>query len=1577
MEEPALSYLSISFVEQTSTGIVADPHQPDHDMINNNSLNPSTKGTKLFLRAVPFFWWIAVVLLTASSLRLSASDISMSTNDLARAIQVSTSITKLTANKVNAVRDQAWLSFMVEFYKRNPNAPASAVAATYSSYTNAFQRLSTVANFPSQYSNPSAPELYNLILTCALTNLPTNIAPYVAYAASAVEIANELQSQGNSAVQSLVNNVQSFSSYGFQTTLARLNSSLLSATNLHTLVDSSLTLAAADSEFNQAYQSIISPITQMTPGDTLAQVLQEVPELASDPTISALQNKISNGVLELSTNDVISLFANQMAAVNQTIANSAAGLAQIVDGQTNMLNYLQNPDLFSKVSDLQANLLSSATPVIQSATAAFDLLGSIVAQADASFAPLANAISTIGQGATAVADSVSSVMDAADLAGTVLGSFDGVGAVMDIAGLFTGGGLGGLFGGGGGSSSADQQILAQLSALQNQIANLQADMDARFNQVDSQLTNIYTTMTKDFGAVIYDLNNLQSSVNADSATLISATFQNQLLLLSFEANLQSWLVYRDQYELQVDINTYLPYPSYNAFYPNNPLPYSGTQSYQTAEGDFYNEAYSLSYDTASAPAYSATTSLQNQLIYPPESLLNILNGYLNQYGVPFGTPYNPNLLPNPVYWAIAANCYGQLLRENPQFAKQNPAATILHINNISSVGRTVQSALANITITNGISGTTGINWPLWNAAFDSYSVQLPTFANAFQTLATNWEQGVGLTNYDAIHGSNYLTALAGTISFAPINQPQDNTGASATFNDFTSLFPMADGTIAGVDYLPNASNTVSGAILPGGFEIRHVHAGGVVGTTITSPPSPFIDGVQVPGIVIGGSAITRAGVPYVTYWVFTNLANPGLPTYSIAAVNNDGTLTTVAGQKGLYGHQDGLGNQALFASPGMLTMGPGSSVYIIDGLYLRVMDINTNVSTFYAGLTPGVTITAMVVDNQTNVYLGESIVESNSLSWQVEKVGSGGAGASVLVSGPAGTVYGMAIGPNGILYIDYAYPAASGNPSLCEILASVNTTVPSTQLSLTNLWTLQVSNTSMPVVAVSDPIQPPLTGFLSGVGWPGIVPLYGGVCVDQMNNIYGSTGSTLMMLGVDWNVLGLFLEYSQAIAGSITPTNLPTFGTTLFTNAQNLEGAASLIDNLVQLGLSQSYNGDDLLHSLLAGSNQVVGSSVATSLINQELAALTGIASPQQNLDLPTLASNRFAALERQIKVHLLEADSRARAPGDSLVLDLIISNNAPLDDSLSGNSNSIASSGTPSYIPTPSYPPYGSAPIGESLNFNNNQASGFTITSKGGPVTGDLALGTNTDFTVAFWAAGNLNSTVMIGSGNLPGWEVGLTNGGSGVASFEPSSGVNTTSSFSTNNVHLGGWNYYVFVFARSAGLLQCYVNGTSVGSVTLMDNGDNLGSGVVSVSGQSVTNLPVLLNEISLWKRALGAGEVSSIYNGGTNGLGVIALSTGFVRNPNPAEPFSIVNYTLQDLQLMSNMVASPSPSTMLALAGGSVSNLNVQVYGVPGWNYTLQSSTNLVSWQPFMSNVQESVTANVGSTNSSNLFFRAASY
>ena len=200
-----------------------------------------------------------------------------------------------------------------------------------------------------------------------------------------------------------------------------MNSSLISATNWHSLVDNALTLAQANPEFDQAYQSIITPITKMAPGDSIDHLIQEVP-LSSDATIGGLLAKIdADGVLRMSTNDVIALFSSQMDTVNQTISNSVARLAQMADTQADMLDYFNTPEPFAKASSVATSGLTNVIATIQSSVADFDALGSILSKADPKLAPLAKTVSTMGQDVTTIAKSVNAVTTATSLTGAFLG----------------------------------------------------------------------------------------------------------------------------------------------------------------------------------------------------------------------------------------------------------------------------------------------------------------------------------------------------------------------------------------------------------------------------------------------------------------------------------------------------------------------------------------------------------------------------------------------------------------------------------------------------------------------------------------------------------------------------------------------------------------------------------------------------------------------------------------------------------------------------------------------------------------------------------------------------------------------------------------------------------------------------------------------------------------------------------------------------------------------------------------------------------------------------------------------------
>ena len=120
--------------------------------------------------------------------------------------------------------------------------------------------------------------------------------------------------------------------------------------------------------------------------------------------------------------------------------------------------------------------------------------------------------------------------------------------------------------------------------------------------------------------------------------------------------------------------------------------------------------------TALTQNYKQTNSLGAQLAASPDTLVNVVNGYFQNA---LGVGFTQATVPNPAFWAVCVNAYIELLRQNPQLATTNLINQQTDVAQMLAQGQGLQSALANITFTNGNGGSKGVNWPLWNAAFGS------------------------------------------------------------------------------------------------------------------------------------------------------------------------------------------------------------------------------------------------------------------------------------------------------------------------------------------------------------------------------------------------------------------------------------------------------------------------------------------------------------------------------------------------------------------------------------------------------------------------------------------------------------------------------------------------------------------------------------------------------------------------------------------------------------------------------------------------------------------------------------------
>jgi hypothetical protein len=151
----------------------------------------------------------------------------------------------------------------------------------------------------------------------------------------------------------------------------------------------------------------------------------------------------------------------------------------------------------------------------------------------------------------------------------------------------------------------------------------------------------------------------------------------------------------------------------------------------------------------------------------------------------------------------------------------------------------------------------------------------------------------------------------------------------------------------------------------------------------------------------------------------------------------------------------------------------------------------------------------------------------------------------------------------------------------------------------------------------------------------------------------------------------------------------------------------------------------------------------------------------------------------------------------------------------------------------------------------------------------------TGTSFTYAFWAnTPNTSNSMVISKtsgGDTREFQIGFDTGGLAQFRLFPdgtsanSRVINTLASSFTANT----WNFFVCRYDSSAATIGISVNGgafTSLGSIPAITqtntNPLNFGVFVNTASGLNYTGQ---LASVGFWKRALSAGDITSLYNGG----------------------------------------------------------------------------------------------------------------
>ncbi|HEX5399834.1 MAG TPA: hypothetical protein VFY06_12390, partial [Verrucomicrobiae bacterium] len=670
----------------------------------------------------------------------------------------------------------------------------------------------------------------------------------------------------------------------------RLSSSEGQAIKRQALVDNCVSRAHGNAAFAAAMNSLLLPETGVSLQETPAEIIGDTNSPLHDDdtmtTLLALSQASGNGSLTVSSNQLMTLFTNEMQTIQGTINTNLAVLAQINQSQPDLLAYLTNQAAIDANTQLQTEVQRGQPARLASATAAGLVQSKLMPEnkKSAQIEGTVSAIADIGIGIATCC--VGEEAHPEGLSSVVSGG-------LEVFNLFTG------------NQSPQDLMAAQISNIETLMGDLSHNVNYRFDRVDQSLTTIYNTMNQQFSQIeiqnqgtaqeiaqlkgnVYEIRNslvtVQSSldrIEAENFASFNTLQYNQLV-----GPIDNDLLYRVQY------------PS-----TRGPFPETGSSdSYTADEGLFYGYANNEANDAVSSPSSSldlSASSLQQQLAARPlDANLNYIQQYLiSTLGVnTVGTPGSPFYLSNPQEWFIAAYAYLQLAGENPMYFRKD--ASRGRVSDIISRGQNVANFCGRLTL---IPGTTNINWSLWNALESDYVTNLVDFNGQVSTTEAAYANDSGFNvgiwrQWDA--AAQRVTATDTAVLGAPqdTNTPAGLTnvvaiaeGGDADFGDFT-LALKADGTVVGwgqnqtdqTNIPAGLSNVV--AIAAGGYHSLALKADG---TVVGWGENDLGEATGVPDNVypyISSGPVTIAGQP------LTNVVAIAAAGYHSLALKADGTV---------------------------------------------------------------------------------------------------------------------------------------------------------------------------------------------------------------------------------------------------------------------------------------------------------------------------------------------------------------------------------------------------------------------------------------------------------------------------------------------------------------------------------------------------------------------------------------------------------------------------------------------------------------------------------------------------------------
>ncbi|MEH1164070.1 hypothetical protein V6V47_01635 [Micromonospora sp. CPCC 205539] len=235
------------------------------------------------------------------------------------------------------------------------------------------------------------------------------------------------------------------------------------------------------------------------------------------------------------------------------------------------------------------------------------------------------------------------------------------GAVMSVVGLF-----------GSSGPSLDQQILAQVKALRDEVRALGDEMRASFARVEAQINTVYANMMAQF-----DKLNAAIAGNTAQITLVQQQVaQLGLRLEDIAATVLAAIGDATLHDARADINQYVgylenfgqPIPTFGEFVgPENEFHLTSTQLASGA-------AFVVPRTDADNPALDPTNVLNS---FGEARSINYLARIASGRDPAMVEPGTP--VGNPTVWNLGAQAYSMLMLQNPTYAAQVSASRAAQI----------------------------------------------------------------------------------------------------------------------------------------------------------------------------------------------------------------------------------------------------------------------------------------------------------------------------------------------------------------------------------------------------------------------------------------------------------------------------------------------------------------------------------------------------------------------------------------------------------------------------------------------------------------------------------------------------------------------------------------------------------------------------------------------------------------------------------------------------------------------------------------------------------------------------------